>query len=135
MDKKNCFNLTLAGKSYTLCGNESNEYLKKVGSYIENKYNVYSEELSFRTQPMDMQHIMMQLNIADDYFKCREKLSVYMRKLEEQALEVEKLQSSLVAMQVKYENLESSTKLIEKKYQEAKTKISRLESQLKNNMF
>ena len=132
MDKKNCFNIILAGKSYTLCGNESNEYLKSVGSYIEKKYNEYSADLAFRTQPVDMQHILMQLNIADDYFKCREKLSVYMRKLDEQAAEVEKLQSSLVAMQVKYENLESSTKLIEKRYQEAKSKISRLESKLKN---
>lgn len=127
MEKKNCFNITIAGKSYTLCGNESNEYLKSIGSYIEGKYNSFAEELSFRSQPMDMQHILMQLNIADDYFKCREELYISKRKYEEQAVELEKLKSSLVAMQVKYENLESSTKLIEKKYQQAKDKISRLE--------
>ena len=135
MEKKNCFNITLAGKSYTLCGDESNEYLKSVGSYIEGKYNEFSSELSFRTQPVDMQHILLQLNIADDYFKCREKLSISMRKLEEQAAEIEKLQSSLVAMRVKYENLESGAKFVEKKYQESKDKISRLENQLKNKMI
>ena len=127
MEKKNCFNITIAGKSYTLCGNESNEYLKNVGSYIENKYNSFAEEVAFRSQPMDMQHILMQLNIADDYFKCREELYISKRKYEEQSIELEKLKSSLVAMQVKYENLESGTKLIEKKYQQVKDKISRLE--------
>ena len=135
MEKKNSFNITLAGKSYTLYGNESGEYLKTVGSYIEEKYNGYYNNLSFRSQPLDMQHILMQLNIADDYFKCREQLSVQMRKYEEQALEIEKLQKSLVNMQVRYENLEASTKLIEKKYQEAKNKITRLEIELKNSWF
>ncbi len=127
MEKKNCFNITIAGKSYTLCGNESNEYLKNVGSYIENKYNTFAEDVAFRSQPMDMQHILMQLNIADDYFKCREELYISKRKYEEQSIELEKLKSSLVGMQVKYENLESGTKLMEKKYQQVKDKISRLE--------
>lgn len=127
MDKKNSFNIIIAGKSYTLCGNESNEYLKNIGSYIEDKYNFFAQELAFRSQPMDTQHILLQLNIADDYFKCREELFIFKRKYEEQAMELEKLKNSLVAMQVKYENLESSTKLIEKKYQQMKGKLSKLE--------
>ena len=133
MDRKNNFKITLAGKSYTLSGNESSEYLKNIGSYVENKYNEFSGNLAFRTQSADMQHIILQLNIADDYFKCREELAIQMRRLEEQNLELEKLQSSLVAMQVKYENLEASTKLIEKKYQEVKAQLSRAEAKLKNN--
>ena len=132
MEKKNSFNITIAGKSYKLKGEEPSEYLKMVGSYIEDKYAGYASELSFRALPMDMQHILMQLNIADDYFKCREMLSVSLRKQEEQAEELERMKNSLVAMQVKYENLESSTKLIEKKYQESKEKINKLEYQLKN---
>lgn len=134
MNKKNSFKITLAGKSYTLSGNESSEYLQNIGSYIENKYVEFSSNLAFRTQSADMQHILLQLNIADDYFKCREELAIQARKLEEQNAEVEILRNSLVSMQVKYENLESSTKMIEKKYQEAKAKISRLEAKLKNNV-
>ncbi len=127
MDKKNSFSITLAGKSYTLCGEESSDYLKMVGSYIEEKYKGYYDDLAFRSQPVDMQHILMQLNIADDYFKCREQLTIQSRKHEEQMLEIERLQNSLVNMQVRYENLESGMKLIEKKYQEAKEKLTRLE--------
>ena len=133
MERKNNFKITLAGKSYTLSGNESSEYLKKIGSYVEDKYNEFSGNLAFRTQSADMQHILLQLNIADDYFKCREELAIQNRKMEELNVEMERLQSSLVAMQVKYENLESSTKLIEKKYQDAKAKISHFETKRKSN--
>lgn len=125
--KKNTFHITIAGKAYTLCGNESNEYLENIGSYIEEKYNSYAQNLSFRSQPADMQHILMQLNIADDYFKCREELAITKRKLEEQLAEAERIKNSFVTMQVKYENLEASTKLLEKKYQQAKDKISQLD--------
>lgn len=125
MDKKNSFHITLAGKSYTLCGNESQEYLQSVGSYIEEKYRTFSNNLSFRGQNVDMQHILMQLNIADDYFKCREELAVSKRREAELAAEVETLKQSMVAMQVQYENLDVAKKNFEKKYQEAKKKLSR----------
>lgn len=127
MGKKNNFNITLAGKSYILCGEESSEYLKKIGTYIEQKYNSYYGNLSFRSQPIDMQHILMQLNIADDYFKCKEQLELQLKKNEEQIAEMESLRNSLVNMQVRYENLESGMKIIEKKYQEAKKIISKME--------
>lgn len=125
MDKKNSFNITLAGKSYTLCGNESQEYLQSVGSYIEEKYHTFSKNMSFHGQNMEMQHILMQLNIADDYFKCREELAVSRRKETELEAELEALKQSMVAMQVQCENLDAAKKNFEKKYQEAKKKLSR----------
>lgn len=128
MKEKNLFNITLAGKSYTLAGEESSEYLRRVADYIEHKYAEYSANISFRTQPMDMQHVMLEVNVADDYFKCREQLDIMVRKLEEQSAEMDRMKNTLVSMQVKYENLESSTKLTQKKYQEAKARISQLEN-------
>ena len=90
MGKKNNFNITLAGKSYILCGEESSEYLKKIGTYIEQKYNSYYGNLSFRSQPIDMQHILMQLNIADDYFKQKEENELVASKLKEYTKRCEK---------------------------------------------
>ena len=128
MNKKNSYNITLAGKSYTLSGEESGEYLRTIADYIEKKYAEFSTSMTFRTQPMDMQHVMMQINVADDFFKCKEQVEILTRKLEEQAKEIERMKNSLVEMQVKYENLESGTKLTQKKYQEAKARISQLEN-------
>lgn len=135
MKEKNSFQITLAGKSYTLAGNESSEYLKRIADHIEQKYADYSSNISYRTQPMDMQHVMLEVNIADDYFKCKEELEILTRKLDEQSIELEHMKNSLVAMQVKYENLESSTKLTQKNYQEAKARIAQLENLQRKNMF
>lgn len=135
MNDKNYFNITLAGKSYTLAGEESSEYLRTVADYIEGKYADYSANISFRTQPMDIQHVMLEVNVADDYFKCKEQVEILTRKLEEQSAEIERMKNSLVAMQVRYENLESGTKLTQKKYQEAKTRISQLENLQGKDMY
>lgn len=135
MNDKNYFDITLAGKSYTLAGEESSEYLKTIAQYIEQKYAEYSTNIAFRTQPMDLQHVMLEVNIADDFFKGKEQLEILTRKLEEQSQEIERMKNSLVAMQVRYENLESGTKLTQKKYQEAKARISQLENLQRKDMY
>ena len=55
----------------TLSGYESEEYLQKVASYINNKLAEYNRVESFRRQPADIQNILVELNIADDYFKAK----------------------------------------------------------------
>ena len=42
----------------------SEEYLQKVASYINNKIMEYSKIESYKRQPIDMQNVLMQLNIA-----------------------------------------------------------------------
>ena len=50
----------IGGKVLTLCGYESEEYLQKVASYLNNKMTEYSKLDGFRRQPLDMQNILMQ---------------------------------------------------------------------------
>ena len=64
----------IGGKVFTLSGYESEEYLQKVASYINNKVNEYNKIDGFRRQPLDTQSVLLQLNIADDYFKEKEKV-------------------------------------------------------------
>ena len=76
----------IGGKVFTLSGNESEEYLQKVANYINNKIAEYNKVDGFKKQPVDVQNVLMQLNIADDYFKARKQIEL----LEEQASEKEK---------------------------------------------
>lgn len=131
MQEKNSFQITLGGKSYKLCGEESGEYLARIASYIEGKYKEFSDNMSFRGQPVDFQHILLQVNIADDCFKAREELAILKRKYEEQTVEMEQLKASLVSSQVKIENLEANSKLIEKRLQDTKAKLIRLQNRQK----
>ena len=61
----------IGGKVFTLSGYESVEYLQKVASYINNKIAEYSRLDSYRRQSMETQNVLLELNIADDYFKAK----------------------------------------------------------------
>ena len=66
----------IGGKVFTLSGYESEEYLQKVASYINNKIAEYNKADQFRRQSLDIQNVLLQLNIADDYFKAKKQISI-----------------------------------------------------------
>ncbi|MBQ1922969.1 MAG: cell division protein ZapA [Lachnospiraceae bacterium] len=65
--------IKIGGRTITLSGSESAEYMQKVAEYLNGKRNSFNEDSSFWTLPEDMKNIMIQLNLADDYFKARER--------------------------------------------------------------
>ena len=71
MSPKTDTEVIIGGKVFTLSGYESEEYMQKIASYINNKINEYGKIDSFRRQPLDRQSVLLQLNIADDYFKAK----------------------------------------------------------------
>ena len=80
MSVKTDTEVIIGGKVFTLSGYESEEYLQKVASYINNKLSEYNKVESFRRQPQDTQNVLMQLNLADDYFKAKKQISLQSRK-------------------------------------------------------
>ena len=57
------------GKVYTLSGYEEEDYLQKVATYINGKINEFQSVESFKRLPQDTKSTLIELNIADDYFK------------------------------------------------------------------
>ena len=123
----------IGGKVLTLCGYESEEYLQKVASYINNKMAEYNKVDSFRRQPVDMQNILLQLNIADDYFKARKQISSLEEELENKETELYELKHQLVAAQIKLESTEKSLRNVNKELNDSEKKVIRLETELKEN--
>lgn len=80
MSAKTDTEVIIGGKVFTLSGYESEEYLQKVASYINNKTAEYGKMDSFRRQPADTQSVLLQLNIADDYFKAKSKSAFWRKK-------------------------------------------------------
>lgn len=122
----------IGGKVFTLSGYESEEYLQKVASYINNKVNEYSKVDSFRRQPLDMQSVLLQLNIADDYFKAKQQLAVLEEQLQEKEKEMYDLKHELISAQIKLENAEKQTKELQKELNDNAKKLIRLETELKD---
>ena len=69
MSPKTDTEVIIGGKVFTLSGYESEDYMQKIASYINGKITEYGKLDGFRRQPLDKQNILLQLNIADDYFK------------------------------------------------------------------
>lgn len=121
----------IGGKVLTLCGYESEEYLQKVASYLNNKLAEYGKVDSFRRQPLDMQNILMQLNIADDYFKAKNQIQSLEDEIEAKEKELYDLKHQLIATQMKLESTEKSLKNAQKELSDSEKKVIRLEAGLK----
>ena len=131
MSLKTDTEVIIGGKVFTLSGYESEEYLQKVASYINNKMAEYNKVDSFRRQPLDTQNVLLQLNIADDYFKAKKQISLLEEEIQGKEKELYNLKHELIAAQIKLENTEKNIKSLQNEVNESARKIVRLETELK----
>ena len=115
MASKTDTEVIIGGKVFTLSGYESEEYLQKVSSYINNKIAEYNNVDSFRRQPADMQNVLLLLNIADDYFKVKKEIESLQDEIEAKDRELYDLKHELIASQIKLESREKQIKSIQGK--------------------
>ena len=134
MASKTDTEVIIGGKVFTLSGYESEEYLQKVASYINNKIAEYNKIDGFKRQPIDTQNVLLQLNIADDYFKSKKQIELLEEQLSEKEKELYDLKHELIASQIKLENTEKNVKNLEKNLEEDSRKIIQLETELKNKV-
>ncbi len=103
MDSKHNTEVLIDGKIYTLAGSEEEGYIQRLASYINEMVLTLKRQEGFTKQSAEYQNVMIELNMADDYFKAREQIV----RLEQQKAEMEKetysLKHELVANQMKLE--------------------------------
>ena len=71
MKQKNNIEVLIGGNRYTLGGYESEECLQKIASYINSKIAETEENAGNMMNPT-MKNLLVNLNIAEDYFKLKE---------------------------------------------------------------
>lgn len=131
MAVKNDVQVIIDGKVITLCGYESNDYLQKVASYIDNRIKEFSQNENYRRQNFDMQHTLIELNLADDYFKAKKQAELLQDDIEQKDKEIYDLKHQLIAIQLKLENAEKRLTKTKKDLSESQKNIVRLETELK----
>ena len=131
MSSKTDTEVIIGGKVFTLSGYESEEYLQKVASYLNNKMNEYQKIDGFRRQSLETQGVLLQLNIADDYFKAKKQISLIEEELQRKEKELYDLKHELISSQIKLENVEKKTKEMQLELAENAKAIVRLETELK----
>lgn len=132
MSSKTDTEVIIGGKVFTLSGYESEEYLQKVASYINNKITEYNKNESFKRLTLDIQNVLLQLNIADDYFKAKKQINILEEEIQTKEKELYNLKHELIASQIKLENTEKNVKKLQAEANENAKKIIRLETELKN---
>ena len=135
MSEKSSAEVIIGGKVYTLSGYEGEEYLQKVAAYINNKINEFDSMEDYRRFPTDMKATLLQLNIADDYFKAKDKVEKLERELENKEKEIYDLKHDLISNQVKTETAEESLKKLERDNKELLLNKARLEAALEDKLL
>lgn len=130
MKKINDIEVIINNKRYTLSGYESEEYLQKVASYINSKYNEFRSRDAYKFLDSDLRHIMIQINIADDYYKEKEKVKELEDENNEKSNEIFDLKHELIAAQTKLHSAEKEMEALKNELNEAQKKIVRLETEL-----
>ena len=105
MISKNIAEVLIGGKIVKLSGYESAEYLQKIASYINGKINEFNELDGFKRQSLDYRNLLIELNIADDYFKAKKQAEVLEDGIASRDKEIFDLKHSLIDMQRQLDDL------------------------------
>lgn len=119
------------GKLFTISGYESPDYIQKIATYLNGKIKEFNSIDGFRKFSSDLQHVLMQINIADDYFKAKKQISMLEEDLAAKEKELYDLKHELIAGQIKLENSEKSLKEAMNSINTHEKEIVRLETELK----
>ena len=132
MAVKNTAQVIIGGKIITLGGYESEEYFQQVASYMNKKIGELETVPGYGRQPMETKHMLLSLNITDDYFKAKKQVETYELDLQQKDQEMYDLKHELISAQIKLENAEKQGKELQKQLNEDARKIVRLETELKD---
>ena len=123
MSSKNYVDVIIDGKIYNIGGFESEAYLQKVATYINNMIQDFKQNESYRMQNMDMQRILLEINIANDYFKAKRQADLLQNDIELKEKEVYDLKHELIVS-------DSKAETATKELNEALEKIKSLEKEV-----
>lgn len=130
MSSKNNTEVLIDGRVYTLSGYESEEYLNKVASYINNKIIELKNGENFRRQNKEIQSTLIHLNIADDYYKVKKQADVLETEIDSKNKEVYDLKHELISTQIKLDALKNDFNRVKKEANELEKNIIKLETEL-----
>lgn len=110
MAEKTDAQVNIGGKTYTLSGYESEEYLYKVAEYLNTRIDELRNDREFNKLPMDTRQVLLNLTIADDYFKALAKIEELQAVIDKKENDLYDIKHDLVAAQMKLEKAGSRKK-------------------------
>ncbi|MBQ9092210.1 MAG: cell division protein ZapA [Anaerotignum sp.] len=106
---KNRVKISIDGKSFTLVGEETEEHMRQVATYIDQKMTEIRQKAVAVTLDSSLAYVLTSINVADDYFK-------------EKAYTAE-LEGRLIGMTARVEELTAKLEEAEKARDDAENKL------------
>ena len=128
---KNCTEVLIGGKVFTLSGFESEEYLQKVSTYLNHKIAECTSIDGYNRQSAETRSILLALNIADDYFKAKRQGNVLESDVQQKDKEMYDLKHELFSTQIQCENLEQEIERLKEENQQLQMQIVKMDVEMK----
>ena len=130
MKKRNDVKVVIGGKQYNMGGYESEEYLQSIASYINAKMNELKQQGNFPKLDSDIVNILLQINIADDYFKLKKSQEEIEREYSEKQKENVDLKREIIGLQAKLETYEQENRIMKEENLDLQKRLIRMEAEI-----
>ena len=131
MNKKRDIEVIIMNKRITLSGYESEEYMQRIASYINDKYEEYKDSESYKQLDAEMKNILVQINLADDYYKALDKIKELKIMNDSKSEELYEIKHEVISAQTELERAKLEIESLQKELNSAQKSIFQLESKLK----
>ncbi len=130
MKKRNDVKVVIGGKQYNMGGYESEEYLQSIASYINAKTDELKQQGGFPKLDSDIVNTLLQINIADDYFKLKRNQEEIDRDYSEKQKENVDLKREIIGLQAKLETYEQENRVMKDENLELQKRLIRMEAEI-----
>lgn len=126
--QKRKMEVIIDGKVYTLAGEESEEYMQRIASYVNNKIQELKEVPSYKKLNKDLQSILLALNISDDLYKTKEVLKMMREEYDQKDKEIYDKNQEILTEKLQAETAKKLAEEYRSKVNELQKRIIELET-------
>lgn len=131
MSMKNTAEVVIAGRVYKISGYESPEYLHQIAVYLNDKMSDLQKAEGYRRQSADQKQLLLNMNLADDYFKSRGQAEKLSADLDKKERELYSVRHDLVEAQLALENQRRELEELKEKERAERRELEALKKQWK----
>ena len=132
MASKNTVKVLIDGKIITLSGYESEDYLQRVASYLNNKLAELGSLPGYNRQSPDTKSPLLALNIADDYFKAKAQADAMEDDMESKDREAYDVKHDLIAAQIQIDKMKQEIEQLQKEKAELNQQLEKVNTELED---
>ena len=133
MRQKNDTEVLIGGTRYTISGYESAEYIMKIATYINDKLSVIKKNTDPRLLDNDIKNILLQINIADDYYKQAARTQAVTEEKNDADKALFELKHEMMKLTEQVEKLTARNKQLEEEKKKTVETQEQLEEERKKN--